>query len=210
MKRTRDADLRRYMRQPENCSVAQEPAVTFDVLAHHVMAALGRTDLRDLYALARTCTTLYRKTPWRKHATYIAGVRHWTPQTFAPFAPHVVEFHYLLPCHHGRPMWLMGCFRLRTLVLYNSNECYPGDWVTPLPPTLRSLVLHSYQLCYIQRAVLAGIEHGQCCLGSCTATRLLTFERREPTPRDLFPTRCTCADRVFPVPEDENDNEDIE
>lgn len=113
----------------------------------------------SLLAFAMTCKSLYYG-PWRVlygHALEMGEYdeEKWGRPRFKDgevfsqgalnlFAPFLKTLTYHLPCHHGWDPWdLKACTSLEHLT-FIGNECYSGDWETPLPMTLKGLTLIRY------------------------------------------------------------------
>lgn len=108
--------------------------------------ALPRHAVCTATQLARTCRRLYYGTPWRAWLTTLddACTAKLTPETMAPWVPHLKRFVYRMPCHHGSPdvvEIVRSCVNLEHLAVIG-NECYSLDiYAGSLPASLTSLYL---------------------------------------------------------------------
>lgn len=109
--------------------------------------AMARHAARTATRLARTCRALYYGTPWRAWVVELDDSRtaQLTPETMAPWAPHLTRFVYRMPHYRDKDHTVVDailsqCTRLTYLALLGHRQGSPTVYAKVLPLTLE--VLH--------------------------------------------------------------------
>jgi hypothetical protein len=131
-----------------------------EIFADCLMAQLA-PHAASLLFLAMTCKEIYHG-PWRSKYGRTLEIGEYDEEKWGEgqfkgsesfsrgalnlFAPFVENLTYHLPCHHGwHPLDLAPCIVLKQLT-FIGDECYSGNWDTPLPVTLCDMILKRYHV----------------------------------------------------------------
>jgi hypothetical protein len=169
MKRARSSTQLTLKQSVEHYHASRFLPFPEEIMCDQVMAQLG-DDLYSLANLALTCHTFYSSS-WRRHFNGNLTIQYvwawkedpedseemkelrsmWArnpvhprkQEVFDTIAPYITTLRYYLPCHHGwSPMHLEKCTKLAK-VTFIGNDCYGGDWETPLPVSITHIVFRN-------------------------------------------------------------------